>query len=169
MNSQRHVQTLRVQLLAMSRLSQRALDYAVKGYELRNVDFAGQVGIANNGLEEHYRRIKELCHEAVNDGIANASDFRLAFAALSIAAALHVTYSVAEEIAQSTILLLEGSGIEKSMQLKNLGRSVNASMRLCVLALFERNASHALTVLRKEKEAVQLFELRASDSRSQRT
>jgi phosphate uptake regulator len=91
MNSQVYIHALRVQLLAMSRLSQRALDYSVKGYELRNLDFARQVGTANEDLEQHYRRIRELCREAVNGGIANVSDFRFAFAALSVAASLRVT------------------------------------------------------------------------------
>lgn len=168
MNSQVYIHALRVQLLAMSRLSQRALDYSVKGYELRNLDFARQVGTANEELEQHYRRIRELCREAVNGGIPNISDFRFAFAALSVAASLRVTYSTAAEIAQGTIRLLETSGIEKRLPLEKLGQTVNASMRLCIIALFERNAGHALAVLRNEKEAIQLFELRASDSRSHR-
>ena len=107
MNSQVYIHALRVQLLAMSRLSQRALDYSVKGYELRNLDFARQVGTANEDLEQHYRRIRELCREAVNGGIANVSDFRFAFAALSVAASLRVTYSAAAEIAQGTVRFLE--------------------------------------------------------------
>jgi hypothetical protein len=156
MNSQRHIHTLRVELLAMSRVSQRALDYSVKGFELRNLDFARQVGTANNELEKHYQRIKDLCREAVNGGIANPSDFRLAFAALSIAAALHVTYSAAAEIAKSTILLHESARIERCAQLKQLGQTVNASMRLCIIALFERDAYYARTALRNGKQAVQL-------------
>ena len=55
MNSQQHIRNLRVQLLAMSRVSQRALDYAVKGYELRNLDFARQVPAVNSELEGHHR------------------------------------------------------------------------------------------------------------------
>jgi hypothetical protein len=169
MNSQRHIHRLRVQLLAMSSLSQRALDYSVKGYEFRNLDFARQVATANNELEEHYRRIKDLSREAVNGGIANASDFRFAFAALSIAAALHVTYSAAVEIAQSTMHLLEGSGIEKSDLLEKMGQALNASMRLCIIALLDRDACHARTVLRNEKEAVHLLKFGAgTESHSDR-
>jgi PhoU domain len=165
MNSQRHIQALRVQLLAMSRLSQRALDYSVKGYEFRNLDFARQVGAADGDIEDHHRRIKELCREAVNGGITNASDFRFAFAALNIAAALHVTYSAAAQMAQGTIDVLNSGGIEESAALKRMGRAVNASMRLCIVALFERDACHAQAVLRNDKEAFRLFELRAAHSR----
>jgi hypothetical protein len=168
MNSQPHIHALRLQLLAMSRLAQRALDYSVKGYELRNLDFARQVGTANNELEELHRRIKNLSREAVNGGIANASDFRFAFAALNVAAALHVTYSTAVEIAQSTMHLLEGGGIEKCAALEKIGQTVNASMRLCIIALFERDACHARTVLRnQQEEAVRLLEFGAgTDSHS---
>jgi hypothetical protein len=169
MNSQPHIHALRVQLLAMSSLAQRALDYSVKGYELHNLDFARHVGTANNELEEHHRRIKNLSREAVNGGIANASDFRFAFAALNVAAALHVTYSTAVEIAQSTMHLLEGGGIEKCAALEKIGQTVNASMRLCIIALFERDACHARTVLRNQEEAVRLLGFGAgTDSHSDR-
>jgi phosphate uptake regulator len=156
MESQRHIHTLQVQLLAMSRSSQRALDYSVKGFQLRNLDFARQVAAANNGIEEHHRRIKDLSREAVNGGIAGASDFRLAFASLSIAAALHVTYSAALEIARTTIRRLENGGIEKCAQLTRLGQAVNASMRLCIIALFQRDAHLARLAVSSRKQAAQL-------------
>lgn len=156
MNSQRHIHTLRVELLAMSRVSQRALDNSVKGFELRNLDFARQVATTGGNLEKHHQRIKDLCREAVNGGVTNASDLRLAFAAFSIAAALHVTCSVSAEIAQSTILLHEGGRIDSCSPLKQLGHAVNASMRLCIVALFEQDPYYARVALGSQKQAVQL-------------
>src|SRR5882757_3134825 len=105
MNSQQHIHTLRVQLLAMSRLSQRALDYAVKGYALRNLDFARQVPAAAGELEEHHRRIKNLSRELMNSSIDQPSDSRFAFAAAGINTALHVTYTAAAQIAQDSLRL----------------------------------------------------------------
>jgi hypothetical protein len=158
MNSQNHIHTLRVQLLAMSRLTQRALDYSIKGYETGNLDFSRQVSACQCALEEHHRRIKELCREAVNAGIPNASDFRFAFSTLTIAAALHTTYSAAAEIAQSTVRHFEDSGVGRRTALGRMGDFVNASMRLSVIALFEENAGHAHTVLQSQEQSVELLQ-----------
>jgi hypothetical protein len=147
----------------MARLSQRSLDYSIKGYEFRNLDFARQVRLAGNELDEHHRRIKHLCRDAGNGGTANASDFRFTFAALSVAEALQSTYSAAADIAQSTIHLLESSGIEKCASLEKLGEGVNASMRMCVISLFDKDAHHARAALRSQEQSVQLYELGVSD------
>jgi Na+/phosphate symporter len=158
MNSQQNIHILRVQLLAMSRLSQRALDYAVKGYGLRNLDFARHVPAANCELEEHHRRIKDLSRELMNGGISKPSDSRFVLAAASINTALHVTYTAAAEIAQDSMRLLESSGIHGCAALERMGQLVNGSIRLCVVALFEKDAAHAKTVLRRQ-EAVRFREL----------
>jgi hypothetical protein len=173
MNPQPHIQILRAHLLAMSRVSQRALDYSVKGYQLPDVDFARHAGTAGDEIEKRDRRIKELSRSAVNEGIANASDFRFAFAALSIATALRSTYLAATEIAGNTMRLFEdnqsgGNRIKRSATLERKGHSVNAAMRLCIVALFERDACHARTVLSNQERSVGLFELDNCDSHSDR-
>jgi phosphate uptake regulator len=147
MNSQQHIHILRVQLLAMSRLSQRALDYSIKGYELRNLDFARHVRTADREIEEHHRRIKDLSREFMNRGIARSADSRFAFAALNIGTALHTTYTAAVEITQHTVRLLEGNGIQRCAALERMGRLVNESMRLSIVALFESHAGYAQTLL----------------------
>ena len=158
MNSQQHIRSLRVQLLAMSRLSQRALDYAIKGYGLRNLDFAQHVTAMNSELEEHHRRIKDLSRELMNGGISKPSDSRFAFAAAGINTALHVTYSAAAEIAQDSLRLLESGGIHGCAALERMGQLVNGSIRLCIIALFEESPAHARIVLRRQ-EALRLREL----------
>jgi Na+/phosphate symporter len=158
MNSQQHIHNLRVQLLAMSRVSQRALDYAIKGYELRNLDFARQVPAVNSELEGHHRQIKDLSRELMSGSSSNPSDSRFAFAAASINTALHVTYTAAAEIAQDSLRLLESSGIHGCAALERMGQLVNGSMRLCVVALFQQDAAHAKSVLRRQ-EAARLREL----------
>jgi phosphate uptake regulator len=147
MNSQRHIHILRVQLLAMSRLSQRALDYSVKGYELRNLDFARHVRTADREIEEHYSRIKDLSRELMSGGSPRSADSRFAFAAFHIGTALHVTYTAAASIAQNTVRLLEGSGIQRCAALERIGHLVNESMRLSIVALFNSHAGYAQTVL----------------------
>jgi hypothetical protein len=156
MNQQQHIHLLRVQLLAVSRLSQRALDYSIKGYEIRNLDFSRHVPASRCALEEHHSRIKELCRELMSAGIAKPADSRFAFAALTIAAALHVTYAAAVRIAQDTVRLND-SGIRQSASLERMGQIVNGSMRLCIVALFQQDAEHAETALRHQ-ESLRLLE-----------
>jgi phosphate uptake regulator len=156
MNSQRHIHILRVQLLAMSRLSQRALDYSIKGYELRNLDFARHVRTADREVEEHYRRIKDLSRELMNGGIARSADSRFAFAAFHIGTALHVTYTAAASIAQNTVRLLEGSGIQRSAALERIGHLVNESLRLSIVALFNSHAGYAQTLLGNQEAVREL-------------
>ena len=167
MNPQSHLQILRTQLLAMSRVSQRALDYSVKGYQL-HVDFACHAITAGDEIVERDRRIKNLSRGAVNEGIANALDFRFAFAALSIATALRTIYSAATEIALSTMCFLEDNQFERSAVLEKKAQSVNAAMRLCTVALFERDACYARTVLRNHERSVQLFEVGNCEPHSDR-
>lgn len=163
MNPQLHMQTLRVRLLAMARLSQRALDDSIKGYAMRNIDFSRNVRAADGALEGHHRRIKELCRELTSARIDTPSDSRFTFAAANIETALHVTYTAAAQIAQDSIRLLEGSGIHGCAALEMMGRVVNGSMRLCVVALFEENAGHAKAALRRQ-ECLPLRELTSISS-----
>ena len=158
MISQQHIHTLRVQLLAMSRASQRALDSAIKGYELRSLDFARYVPAAAGELEEHHRQIKNLSRELLNGDVSGPSDSRFAFAAASISTALHVIYTAAAQIARDSVRLLEGSGIHGCAPLESMGQLVNGSVRLCIVALFEQDAVHAKRVLRRQ-EALRLREL----------
>jgi len=158
MNSEQNIHALRVQLLAMSRLSQRALDYSIKGYELRNLDFSRQISASQCALEEHHRYVKELCRNLMNIDRVKASDARFAFAAASISTALHVTYNAAAEVAQDSMRLLECSGIHGCAALERMGQLVNRSIRLCIIALFEKDAAHAKAVLR-DQECLRLREL----------
>src|ERR1700749_602442 len=107
MNSQRQIQLLRVQLLAMARLSQRALDYSIKGYSLRHLDFSRNVSVSDREIEGHYLRMKELSRELINGGIASATRAPFPLAAVRIRDAPFSTHSAAAEIAQDTVRLLE--------------------------------------------------------------
>ena len=147
MNSKQHVRLLHIQLLCISRLSQRALDYAIKGYQLGNADFCGQVRAVDHKFREHHRQIQYLCHELTADGVTIPSDFRFALAALRVDCALQRTYEAATRIAQDTLLLIERSAMARCAPLDRFGRLVNSLMRLCTVALFEKEECYAEMVL----------------------
>lgn len=151
MNFQHHVQLLRVQLLCMFRLSQRALDYSIKGHQLGSSDFCRQVRSAEHRIGEYRRQIKYLCRQITMDGGPVASDFRFALAALRIDSALHRTYSTSVQMAVDTIVCLKTTSLKKCPDLSRFGSLVNSLMRLCTVALFEREPSYAETVIHSQE------------------
>jgi phosphate uptake regulator len=151
MDFEQHIQFLRVQLLCMSRLSQRALDYAIKGYQLGSPEFCRQVRALEHKLGEHHCHIKYLCHQIATEGTKTPADFRFSLAALRVDSALQRTYSAAAQIAQETILILENCPVAKCPSLDRFGRLVNSLVRLCTVALFEREVGFAETVLQSQE------------------
>lgn len=158
MNLQRKTELLRVHLLAMAKLTQRALDYSIKSYSLRHPDFPRHVHSADHDIDERYHRVKELCRELMSGGIAKSSDARFTFAALCICNALHAVHASSLGMAQDASRLLESTGIQPCAALEAAGWHVNAAMRITVIALFAKDVSHARAVLR-HKPWLQLREL----------
>jgi phosphate uptake regulator len=152
---------LRVQLLALSKLSQRAVDHSIKGYEFRNPDFCRSVltpdlsspndGRTKKQAAEHHRRIKDLSRKLIVDGMTTQSDFLYASAALEIAAALHLASTAAIQIAKDTLHLIESGSQKTCAALQRVGRLVNDAMRVAVVALFNEDAGHARAVLQSQE------------------
>jgi len=151
MSFQQHVQLLRAQLLCMSRLSQRALDYSIKGYELGSLDFCRHVRSVEHKLGEHHRQIKYLCRQVTTSRSSASCDIRFALAASRIDTALNKTYGTAVQMAQNTILFLKAGSLNKCIALNRFGRLVNSLMRLCIVALFERESNYAETVIHSQE------------------
>jgi hypothetical protein len=151
MNSKQHIQFLRVQLLCTLRLSQRALDYAIKGYQLSSSDFCVQVNAVEHKLGEHHRQIKYLWHKLAAQTVTSSADRRFVLAAVCIDHALQKIYEAATQIAQVTMLRLESSPVSNCDSLDRLGILVNSLMRLCTIALFESEDSYAEIVLQSQE------------------
>jgi phosphate uptake regulator len=150
MDVQKHIHVLQIHLLAMCRLSQRALDYSVKGYELGNPDICGHVCSAEHELAEHHLQIKHLCRKLMTAAVTTPSDLRFVLATLRLNHALHAIFRAATQIAQETKLFLKSNPIVQCPALNRLGEFVNCSMRLCIVALFKEDYVHAETVLQSQ-------------------
>jgi hypothetical protein len=150
MDFQPHIQVLRVQLLAMSRLAQCALDYSIKGYELGSSDFCNHARGIGHELGGRYHQIKHLCCQLIIAGTTAPSELRFSLAALRLNRALCRTYSAAAQITKDTLLFLESNPMTKCAALDAFGDLVNSLMRLCIVALFQQEASHAETVLQSQ-------------------
>lgn len=150
MDVQKHLYVLQIHLLAMSRLSQRALDYSIKGFELGCPRICGHVSSAEHELDEHHLKVNQLCRKLMTTAVTAPSDLRFILATLRIDNALHATSRAAAQIAQETILFLESSPMVKCPALNRLGEFVNCSMRLCIVALFKKDVVHAQTVIQSQ-------------------
>jgi phosphate uptake regulator len=168
-NPQQHTQVLRTYLLDMAKLTQRAVDYATKGYRLGSPEFCRYVRRADRQLRELHRNITNLCQRPKlqepdvdsEAGMARSDatkQLRFSRSALRICHALDAICTATAEIAHHTMLLLEDAdwipgweALEKACYL------VNRLMCLCIIALFKSERQHADAVL-QNREGRRLFE-----------
>jgi phosphate uptake regulator len=176
MDTQKNIQVLRLHLLDMSKLSQRAVDYAIKGYKLGSPEFCRYVRQGDRQLFELRHAITDLCQslllqeltadsEVIVDEFAVGPEVRFLLSALQICGALHATCVAAAEIARHTMLLLEDVRLPGSAALEKVCHLVNRLMCLCIIALFKKESQHAETVL-ENQEVGRLFEQAFHDLRS---
>jgi phosphate uptake regulator len=168
MDTQQHIQFLRLHLLDMAKLSQRAVDYATKGYRLGSPEFCRYVRRGDKQLGELRRSISNLCQKLMMQDFSFDSDARMEelattekrfpVSALHICSALHAISTATAEIAHHTMLLLEDADwVPGHEALQKVCYLVNRFMCLCIVALFKREGHHAQTVL-QNLDGGRLFE-----------
>jgi phosphate uptake regulator len=172
MDKEQALQFLRLCLLDMAKLSQRAVDYATKGYRLGSPEFCRYVRRGDHQLGELRRKIADLCQKLATDSGAlmdePAADSKLRFppSALRICNALHATSTASAEIAHHTMLLLEDADwVPGCEALEKVCYLVNRLMCLCIVSLFKRERQHAEAVL-QNNDAVRLIERALYELRS---
>lgn len=150
MNLQQERTALRTHLLDMSRLSQRALDYSIKGYKLNSCELSNHIAGVGCQIEERYCQIKVLSRQLIGTGVAAPSDFRFSLAALRLNSAFYKTYKAASRIARATAARVERGTAEKCAALDEFGELINRLVRLCIIALFLNDAVLAEAVLQSQ-------------------
>ena len=176
MDAQQHLQFLRLYLLDMSKLSQRAVDYATKGYRLGSPEFCRYVRRGDHQLSELRRNITDLCQKLGPHGLAHSdtltdesavdAEARFPQSALRICNALHATSTASAEIAHHTMLLLEDADwVPGCEALEKVCYLVNRLMCLCIIALFKKESQHAEAVL-QNNDAMHLIERALHELRS---
>jgi phosphate uptake regulator len=179
MDAQQHLQFLRLYVLDMSKLSQRAVDYATKGYRLGSPEFCRYVRRGDHQLSELRRNITDLCQKLVPHGLAHSealrdesavdTELRFPQSALRICTALHATSTASAEIAHHTMLLLEDADwVPGCEALEKVCYLVNRLMCLCIVSLFNRESQHAEAVL-QNNDAVRLIERALHELRNDAT
>jgi len=141
------VRSLRLQLLDMSRATQRAVDYSIKACSLGSRKACTNVRDAADEINILHRETTEISSELLLMELHAESDLRFALSAARIADALLSIYLHASEIAANS-MRLENNGERTGFpDLNRMGEVVNSLMRLCTISIFEEEAGHAETVL----------------------
>jgi hypothetical protein len=151
MNVQRPSNVMHSHLLKMTMLSQRAVDYSIKSYEWKSLEFCKAVLDAEAEWGEVQRGVGDLGRTFRAAG--RPIDFESPFAccALRIFGALRVTYAAATKIVNDTMLMLEGGRLASSSEIREMGDHVNSLVRLYTVALFKKDVEHAATILQNAK------------------
>jgi phosphate uptake regulator len=151
MNVQRPSKVMHSHLLKMTMLSQKAVDYSIKSYEWKSLEFCKAVLNAEAEWAEVQREIGDQGRTFRAAGRPIDFDSPFAGCALRIFGALRVTYAAATQIARHTMLMLESGRLAPSSEIREMGDHVNSLVRLYTVALFKKNAEHAATILQNAK------------------
>jgi phosphate uptake regulator len=151
MNIQEQHESLRSQLLRMSRLSQRAVDYSIKAYELGRPEFCREVHSTEQELQKLRYGIADRGRTFLSADMPINAESRFACCALRICNALYSTYTAAAAIAVATTRGLEGKRKIEASIIGEMGQFVNSMVRLCAVALFNEELQHARNVLQSDR------------------
>lgn len=147
MKIQRHSYFLRTHLLRMAMLSQRAVDFAIKAQELGASEVYRHFRKYDKEWRSLQRCIGERGRRLYTSGMPVDADSTGADAALRIYSALYVTYTAACEIAHIGSRMVERELPTRSGCLGEIAAFTNSRVRLCTVALFQKNAPYARMIL----------------------
>jgi phosphate uptake regulator len=150
MNSHQYIQILRLHVLDMARVCQRAMDYSLKAHRLGSAECCTLVRNNTSEINALHLEIDEMIREILLTEILDESDLRFILAVERICKALQEIHLHADHIASNSLRLLESSRRIECSELFSMGDVVNRLMRLCVVALFEECIVHAEAVLRSD-------------------
>jgi phosphate uptake regulator len=167
METQKQIQLLRHHLLDMSKLTHRAVDYAIKGYRLGSPEFCRFVRRSDLQFGELRRRVNALCRKllmkdvisdprSLMNEMVTDPDIRFTISALLICDALHAICTAAFEIAHHTMMLLESACSPACEALEKLCHLANRMMCLSIVALFKNQTQHAEAVLQNHEAIARL-------------
>jgi phosphate uptake regulator len=150
MEVQRQCYFLRSDLLRMAMLSQRAVDYSIKAQELGASEVYRLFREYDQEWRNLQRRIGDRGRRLVASGVPVDADSAIAESALRIYSALYVTYTAASEITHIASLMAEGEQTTPS-GLGEIARFINSLVRLCTVALFNKQVQHVRGILRHDR------------------
>lgn len=147
MDARQHIQALRLHLLEMSRVTQRTIDYSTKADRLGPSSLCLYFRDARRELDDCHREIARLSKQLLAMEQISMSDRIFIRSTERIANCLREASSKARGIFRSKMLLRRESVSLEGAKFIQMGDAVNGLVRLCVVALFNKEVRHAKAVL----------------------
>jgi hypothetical protein len=129
-------------------MSQKCVDYSIKTLLNNRHDFSTILLDSTYEMDLLRNDAKEIARDLIL-GSLSESDIRFVMASMRISDALRTIQKEAFEIA-TTSLLLENGEETGCADLTTIGDLANRLMRLCTVAIFEEEITHAEVVLHTE-------------------
>jgi phosphate uptake regulator len=150
MDTQKHSLVSHTHLLRMTALTQETVDRSVKAYELNSPGLTRIVLEAARELHAIELSIADRGRTLLAAGKIMDSTSRPGCCSLRIYSALRITHAAATEMARNTRLKNSRGHMLTSAATVDLANLVNSMVRLNTVAVFNREADHARTVLQVE-------------------
>ncbi len=151
METKRKSPMMRAHLFKMMMLTQRAVDYSLKAYELRDPEFWHLIHKSDRKWCAVQRIIGNRGRRLLAAGLAVDTDSLTACCTVRIYSALRTSYTAATEIAHSSLMLAEVGQTDGSELIMRMGRRVNALVRQYTVALFTGESQLAEAILRDDE------------------
>jgi hypothetical protein len=147
MNGQ-SIRKLNIELSEMLRISQRSVDYATKAYASGRAEFAQQVQRERKELDKFLEKI--YASTAGSYEAKETDDTQMCYRGVvrAISRALIRTCECAHEVSLHAAALAKSGVLQRSHDLLRMSERVNGLMRLCIVAVMNKDPEHAETVLR---------------------
>jgi hypothetical protein len=155
-NSHPYIQTLRLHLIDICRVTQRCVDLAIRALELKHPD-------PTAGDCDHSHEIEMLCSDAAEiagellaGDILHITDFRFMLSSTRLCDALQGLYSEGLAVSRNRMRMLANGEEMACEALAALGNHIHALIRLCTTALFDEDCCHAEAIL-KDNQSLKQF------------
>jgi PhoU domain len=142
------IQTLRLYLLDMLRVSQRSFDHFIQADTSGCQESCRRVRNNTEEINILHREITETISELLWMGLPLESDLRSVTFCGRISDVLQAMHSQAGNIAENSMRLLENGGKPRCNDLAAMGSAVNSLLRSCVLTLFDEEVDQPEAILR---------------------
>jgi hypothetical protein len=138
-----------VKLMAMMGVALKALDCATKACGSAHLDFAAHVARERDKLDVLRDEFLAACHGAKASGDLTAGEKGLMEDVVAIFIALSLTCEYSYEAALHMAALTDSRPSDNLNRMRRIGDCSNRALRLCMVALVNCDAAHALNALRK--------------------
>jgi hypothetical protein len=138
-----------VKLTGMMGVALRALDCATKACGSAHLDFAAHVARERDKLDVLRDEFLVACHAAKTSGDLTTSEKGLMENVVAIFIALSLTCEYSYDAASHMAALIGSQPSDNLNRMRRISDCNNRALRLCMIALVNSDAVHALNALRK--------------------